>query len=71
MAFLDSQGEMHPTPEAASKAEFRRALTNLLGSETMVSIDSVVGYMFDIDKLIQDATRLDTRADLNPGGDAS
>lgn len=68
-AFVDSEGMLHATREAACKAEFRRALiaryaSDGLAEECSVLLETMVEDLFDLDKIIAEAQREDTRADI-------
>lgn len=72
-AFLDSEGQMHATREAACKAEFRRMVWNTdllmdvgLNNMKAIPLDALVDAMFDIDRMIGEACKEDTRAEFAP-----
>jgi hypothetical protein len=71
VCFTDSEGGVHRTPLDASKADFRRALAKLAGfgptdalDEATISLETLVEAMTDLDKMIADAFKEDTRCDL-------
>jgi hypothetical protein len=70
-AYLDSEGAMHRTPLEASQADFRRALAKLAGygptdalTEATIPLETLVEAMVDLDKMLADAFKEDTRCDL-------
>lgn len=69
--WLDSAGELHARREDACKAEFRRLLADKFGlwpigdcGQQAVLVDELVDGLFDLDKMIGQATKEDSRADL-------
>lgn len=62
-AWVDSQGDMHATPEAAAKAEFRRLVVERFPFHESV-VDTLVENMFELDKMFGEATKEDSRADI-------
>lgn len=64
--WLDSTGTLHTTREDASKAEFRQLLTAHFGRRRKpLTIEDMVSSMFVIDKMIGQAVKEDTRADIS------
>jgi hypothetical protein len=69
-AFTDSEGKLHATREDACKAEFQRMLLDKFLSPKQVSdlrpedgikISALVDGLFDLDKMIAEACKEDTR----------
>lgn len=66
-AWVDSQGVMHSTPEAAAKAEFQRLLLGKFecaNERSVVTIGLLVESMYELEKMIGEAMREDSRADI-------
>lgn len=74
-AWLDSTGQFHASREDACKAEFRLLLIQKWPGSAheaaIVSIDKLVDDMFEIDKMIGEACKEDTRADITVAEQAS
>lgn len=71
-AWQDSQGVFHHTHEAACKAEFARLLAKRFDEQLQaahdrlqpgLSLGDIAEAMFDIDKMIGEATKEDTRVE--------
>lgn len=70
-AWVDSEGAFHITREGAAKAEFRRLVETHFAVDLIhttgpqdhpsVLVSDIVEAMFDIDKMIGEATREDSR----------
>lgn len=54
-AFLDGQGDLHPTQKLAEQADFRVLLKASFKGQ--LSIDQLVDRMDDLDKILKEAKR--------------
>lgn len=65
-AWMDSAGVYHVSREDACKAEFRRLLAAHFGKRRRgtIPVETLVEEMFALDKMIGQAVKEDTRADL-------
>jgi hypothetical protein len=71
-AYIDSVGIIHPNREAAAKAEFRRLLKDKIktikskGLGEVVVLNDLVESLFELDKLVGECQKEDTRFESAP-----